>query len=198
MEMGFLEVCPEPRRHPHHKGFHWVVYISFYSSSNGFCFYKLLIFAKCSFLGSSAKPGRVVGPLPPYENGNLIKQAYDPRTLVRSAVIPTQVVHPAYCHRRNSAVNLERTIELERDLASKAKQVHLPLCGVPAKLAPEIAINIDTNPFYMTRAGVTKMDNIDDRIALNPSLMQARAQYGANVAAHRKVGAVQYGMSSMY
>lgn len=76
-----------------------------------------------------------------------------------------------------------------------------------AKLAPDIAINIDTNPFYMTRAGVTKVDHVDDRITIDANLLQAKAQFGgigaaaaaaATAAAHRKVGTVQFGMSRMY
>lgn len=147
----------------------------------------------------SAKPGRVVGPLPPYENGNLIKEPYDPRTLVRNAVASSQVVPPAYCYRRNGTVKQERSMEMEKDFSSQAK--HVPQCGMASKLAPEIAINIETNPFYMTQAGVTKMDHVDDRIAVNTNLLQAKSQYsriGVAAAAHRKVGAVQFGMSRMY
>ncbi|KAK1404837.1 Mitogen-activated protein kinase [Heracleum sosnowskyi] len=118
-----------------------------------------------------AKPGRVVGPLPPYENGNLIAQPYDPRTLMRNAVIPSPavlpIIPPAYCY----TVKQERVVERDRELA--------------AKLAPEIAINIDTNPFYMTRVGLPKMEHVEGRI-------------GASASSHRKVGAVQYGMSRMY
>lgn len=74
------------------------------------------------------------------------------------------------------------------------------------KLAPDIAINIDSNPFYMTRAGVTKVNHhVEDRITVDTNLLQGKAQYGglgvaaataANVAAHRKVGTIQYGMAT--
>lgn len=155
----------------------------------------------------SAKPGKVVGPLALSENGSSIKDAYDQRTLIRNAVLPPQALPPAYCYRRASAGKQERSLgEAERGLSSsQAKQV--PQCGIAAKLAPDIAINIDTNPFYMTRAGVTKADHVDDRITIDSSLLQAKAQYGgmgaataaaATAAAHRKVGTVQFGMSRMY
>ncbi|WP_407803790.1 hypothetical protein, partial [Staphylococcus aureus] len=49
-----------------------------------------------------AKPGRVVGPVVPYENGNVLKDAYDRRTLVRSSMMPPQAVPPAYCYRKPS------------------------------------------------------------------------------------------------
>jgi mitogen-activated protein kinase 1/3 len=76
-----------------------------------------------------------------------------------------------------------------------------------AKLAPDIAINIDSNPFFMTRAGVAKVEHMDDRIAIDTNLLQAKAQYGgisaasaaaATATTHRKVGTVQYGMARMY
>lgn len=153
-----------------------------------------------------AKPRKVVGPLAPPENGSAIKDAYDHRTLIRNAVLPSQALPPAYCYRRTSAGKQERCVgEAERDLSSQAKQV--PQCGMTAKLAPDIAINIDTNPFYMTRAGVTKVDHVDDRITIDANLLQAKAQFGgigaaaaaaATAAAHRKVGTVQFGMSRMY
>ncbi|KAK3039074.1 hypothetical protein RJ639_028525 [Escallonia herrerae] len=156
-----------------------------------------------------AKPGRVVGPVVPYENGNVIKEGYDHRTLVRNTVLPPQVAPPAYCYRRNGTGKQDRSVvESDRDAPSQTKQV--PQFGLGAKLAPDVAINIDTNPFYMTRAGVTKMDHIDDRVAIDTNFLQAKAHYGglsaaaaaaaaaAGAAAHRKVGAVQFGLSRMY
>uniref|UniRef100_A0A5B7A2L1 mitogen-activated protein kinase n=1 Tax=Davidia involucrata TaxID=16924 RepID=A0A5B7A2L1_DAVIN len=150
-----------------------------------------------------AKPGKVVGPVVPSENGNhLIKESYDPRTVMRNGVLPPQAIPPAYCYRRSGMGRQEKcTKETERDLDSQAKQ-----CGSATKLAPDIAINIDTNPFYMTRAGVMKMDHVDDRIAIDTNLVQSKTQYGgigtaaaaAAAAAHRKVGTVQFGMSRMY
>ncbi|GLT54272.1 hypothetical protein SLA2020_274840 [Shorea laevis] len=145
-----------------------------------------------------AKPGKVVGPVVPYENGN-IKDAYDPRTLIRSAVLPPQAVPPTYYYRKSS------TGSQERSTTEAHKQA--PQSGMAAKLAPDIAINIDNNPFFMTRAGVTKVEHIDERIAIETNLLQATAQYSgisaasaaaATAATHRKVGTVQYGMTKMY
>lgn len=147
-----------------------------------------------------------MGALAPSENGSAIKDAYDHRTLIRNAVLPPQALPPAYCYRRSSTGKQERCVgEAERDLSSQAKQV--PQCGMAAKLGPDIAINIDTNPFYMTRAGVSKVDHVDDRISIDANLLRAKAQFGgigaaaaaaATAAAHRKVGTVQFGMSRMY
>ncbi|KAL7000686.1 Mitogen-activated protein kinase 10, partial [Sarracenia purpurea var. burkii] len=158
-----------------------------------------------------AKPGRVVGPLVSYENGSVLKESYDPRTVTRNPTLPTQAMPPAYCYRRNVSGKPERSAtETERDSSSssQAKQV-AQSGGVAAKLAPDITINIDSNPFYMTRAGVTKVDYGGDRIAIDTNLLQSKAQYGgigaaaaaaaaASAAAHRKVGTVQYGSSRMY
>lgn len=146
----------------------------------------------------AAKPGRVVGPGMPYENGNVVKDTYDSRALVRNTALPPQVIPSAYCYHRSS------TEKTERSVAKK----QTPKCGIAAKLLPDIAINIDSSPFYMTRAAATKMDHPDDRVVIDTNLLQKRAQYGglgigapaaANLAAaHRKVGSVQYGMAKMY
>ncbi|XP_057954697.1 mitogen-activated protein kinase 20 isoform X2 [Malania oleifera] len=151
-----------------------------------------------------AKPGKVAGPVVPYENGSFAKDAYDPRAIIRNAVLPTQAVHPAYCYHRSSTGKQERSAtETEKGLVLQAKQ-QAPQCGMATKVAPDVTINIDTNPFYVTRAGVTKADHIDDRITIDTELLPVKAQYSGGIgaaaaaAAHRKVGTVQFGMSRMY
>ncbi|KAI9176960.1 hypothetical protein LWI28_009246 [Acer negundo] len=152
-----------------------------------------------------AKPGKVVGPVVPYENTGVMKDSYDPRSFIRSTVVP-QGVPPAYCYRKSSTGKQERStsIDSERDLSSQIKQV--PQCGMATKLSPDIAINIDSNPFFMTRAGVNKVEHVEDRIAIDTNLLQGKAQYGgigaataaATATTHRKIGTVQYGMTRMY
>ncbi|KAJ0054279.1 hypothetical protein Pint_01428 [Pistacia integerrima] len=153
-----------------------------------------------------AKPGKVVGPVVPYENTSVMKDAYNPRTFIRSTVLP-QAVPSAYCYRKCSTGKQEKStaMDSERELSSQVKQV--PQCGMATKLTPDIAIDIDSNPFFMTRAGVNKVERGNDRIAIDTNLLQAKAQYGGigaaataggSAAAHRKVGTVQYGMSRMY
>ncbi|RXH67702.1 hypothetical protein DVH24_027849 [Malus domestica] len=151
---------------------------------------------------SLAKPGRVVGPVAQCDNGSMMKDAYDRRTLVRGSVLPPQAVPPAYCYRKPSAGNQERSaVEGERDLSSQAKQA--AHCGMAAKVAPDVAISIDSNPFFMTRVGVPKVEH-HDRIAIDTHYLQTKAPYGGidpaatTAAAHRKVGTVQFGMSRMY
>ncbi|XWS41062.1 hypothetical protein CRYUN_Cryun17cG0048200 [Craigia yunnanensis] len=144
-----------------------------------------------------AKPGKIVGPVVPYENGTIMKDTYDPRTFIRSTV-PPQAAHPACSYHKSSTGKQERsTMESERELPSQTKQV--PQCGMAAKFSPDIAINIDSNPFFMTR--VNKVEPANDRINIDTNLLQAKAR-GVGVAAtattHRKVGTVQYGMTRMY
>ncbi|KAK8496050.1 hypothetical protein V6N13_089433 [Hibiscus sabdariffa] len=145
-----------------------------------------------------AKPGKIVGPVALYENGTILKDSYDPRTFIRSTCPPQQTAHPAYSYQKSSSGNQERS---GRELPSQAKQG--PQCGMAAKFAPDIAIDIDTNPFFMTR--VKKVEPADNRITKDTNLLQA--QYGgigvtataaATATAHRKVGTVQYSMTRMY
>ncbi|KDP33076.1 hypothetical protein JCGZ_13613 [Jatropha curcas] len=152
-----------------------------------------------------AKPGKVVGSVAPYDNGSIMKDAYDPRTLVRGSVLPTQALPPAYGCRKSSTKQEKSILETQRELSSQ-KQVQQFGTDTAAKFAPDIAINIDSNPFFMTRVGINKVEPIDDRFTINTNLLQAKAQYGGisaaasatTAASHRKVGTVQYGMTKMY
>ncbi|KAF8413625.1 hypothetical protein HHK36_001617 [Tetracentron sinense] len=147
-----------------------------------------------------AKPGKVVGPVGSYDNGSSVKDPYDARMLIRNAVLPPQAVPPTYCFRRNSMVKQETSgSEAEKDLPQTKTQP--PQYNMVSKLAPDIAIDINTNPFYLSRVGVAKADQVDDRIAIDANLLQAKSQFGgmgSAAAAHRKVGTVQFGMSRMY
>ncbi|XXG67759.1 hypothetical protein AAC387_Pa06g1025 [Persea americana] len=143
-----------------------------------------------------AKPGKVVGPVVPYENGS-IKDAYDPRRLIRNTVLPQAI--PSYCLRRSTTKpdRSDHVAEAERELQPKPTQY------VAGKLAPDIAIDINASPFYHSRT--IKADPVDDRIVMDTTnLLQAKSQYSgisaaaAATAAHRKVGTVQFGMTRMY
>ncbi|RWR89081.1 mitogen-activated protein kinase 10-like protein [Cinnamomum micranthum f. kanehirae] len=142
-----------------------------------------------------AKPGKVVGPVVPYENG-IIKDAYDPRRLIRNTVLPQAI--PPYCLRRGTTKpdRSDHAAEAERDLQPKPTQY------VAGKLAPDIAIDINASPFYHSRT--VKADPVDDRIVMDTNLLQAKSQFSgisaaaAATAAHRKVGTVQFGMTRMY
>ncbi|KAJ9147175.1 hypothetical protein P3X46_029367 [Hevea brasiliensis] len=147
-----------------------------------------------------AKPGKVAGSVVPCDKGSIMKDAYDPRTFVRGSLLPAQGVPSAYGYRKSSTGKQERSA-LE-NLSSSQKQVQQR--GITTKFAPDIAINIDSNPFFLTRAGVNRVEQVDDRITINTNLLHAKAQYSAIgtaatvAASHRKVGTVQYGMTKMY
>ncbi|PPS09410.1 hypothetical protein GOBAR_AA11239 [Gossypium barbadense] len=97
-----------------------------------------------------------------------------PRTFLRSTVLPPQAVHPAISYYKSST----------------------------GKFAPDIAINIDTNPFFMTR--VKKVEAGDDRNTIDTNSLQAKSHYGgisvtaAAATTRGKFGTVQYGMTRMY
>ncbi|KAJ8763058.1 hypothetical protein K2173_023263 [Erythroxylum novogranatense] len=145
-----------------------------------------------------AKSGKLVGP---YETGSMINDAYDPRTYIRSAVLPSQVAPPAYCYYKSSTRNQDRsTMEAERSLSS---QNQVQQWGVVTKFSPDVAINIDSNPFFMTRVGVNKVEHPNECITIDTNLLQTKVQYGgigasaASAGAHMKVGTVQYSRTRM-
>lgn len=151
---------------------------------------------------AAAKPGRVVGPVIADENGRLVKEPYDPRTLIRGAILP-----PAYHYHQKPVVgNQERSAaETKLDISLRAAK-QASQCGMASKLGSDIAISIDSNPFYMTRAGVNKVE-LKDQISIDANFLQAKAaQYGglsaatatATSVAHRKVVAGQFSMTKMY
>lgn len=110
-----------------------------------------------------------MGPVEPYKNAGVLKDAYDPRTFIRSTVLP-QAAPPAYHYRNSSTGKQERssTMDSDRDLPSQVK--HVPQYSMAAKFATDIAININSNPFFMTCAGVNKVEHEEDRIAIDTNL----------------------------
>ncbi|XP_039121303.1 mitogen-activated protein kinase 10-like isoform X1 [Dioscorea cayenensis subsp. rotundata] len=129
-----------------------------------------------------AKPGKIVGPVMPYEHSN-IKDAYDARRLIRDAVLPQSGIPPAFCYQRNISGKSDST---------KQGQQTIHQC-VPAKTTSEIALDMRAPPFYLP--GVSKPDTMET------NLLQAKSSFNGPAAAaavHRKVGTVQYGISRMY
>ncbi|KAK7300141.1 hypothetical protein RJT34_10976 [Clitoria ternatea] len=139
------------------------------------------------------KPGKVVGPVVPYEYATVVKDSCDPMTFMRGSFLPSQPIPPAHSGKQErSATEANKGVSLQSKFAQQ--------CGVNAKMSPDIATNFDTNPFFMTRAGVNKIEQ-NDPIAIDTKLLQSKAQYGAAAAGattHRKVGSVQYGMTRMF
>lgn len=132
----------------------------------------------------------------PYDGGNILKDSYDPRTMMRSSVLPPQGQPiPPYNYQRPS---LGKQAEAEKDRSAAATKPG-PHSSIGAKVAPEVAINIDPNPFFMNRIGSSnKVESSEDRVVIDANFLQSKVQFGGVGAAHRKVGSVQYGSSRMY
>ncbi|XP_009344615.2 mitogen-activated protein kinase 19 isoform X2 [Pyrus x bretschneideri] len=142
----------------------------------------------------TAKPGRVVGPILPYENGRNVKEMYDPRTLYRNAV-PPQSVSP-HCFFRIHTANQDKAgVEVQRYESHAKLQPQPEQCNLAAKPSPGMVIEVNTNPYYPPPAKVDQLSSIDSK------LLHAQSQFGpvgaaaVAVAAHRNTGAVQYGLS---
>ncbi|PON98564.1 Serine/threonine protein kinase [Trema orientale] len=124
----------------------------------------------------AAKPGRVVGPVLPIENGRNVKEAYDPR--VRNTILP-QAVSP-HCFFQTHTANQEKS-----DSSLVKVQAHSPQLNMAAKQSPVMVIDLNTNPYYQPQPKVDQLTAIDTK------LIQAQSQFGAvgaaaiAVAAHR-------------
>ncbi|XP_028106843.1 mitogen-activated protein kinase 19-like [Camellia sinensis] len=143
----------------------------------------------------AAKPGRVVGPVLPYENGRNINDVYDARAFLRNGVVP-QGISPQYAARTNTVNHAKSSTEIDRNSA-QARQLPAQCNGV-TKQSPQIAIDINANTYYQPQV---KSSQLNDQIAINAKLLQEQSQLGAigaaavAVAARREVGAVQLGLS---
>ncbi|XP_071905171.1 mitogen-activated protein kinase 19-like [Coffea arabica] len=151
-----------------------------------------------------AKPGRVVGPVIPYENVRNINHGHDGRAYIQNPVLPPQAMSPQYFFRTaNTLKNQDKHVpEAVKNSSAQAKlphQHHYP----PAKSTPVITTDINNHHqqhslYYQSQA---KSVQLNGQIALDAKLLQAQSQFGAvgaaavAVAAHREVGAIQYGLT---
>ncbi|GAB2229851.1 hypothetical protein Droror1_Dr00014107 [Drosera rotundifolia] len=149
----------------------------------------------------SAKPGRVVGPVI-YDAGRVMKDAYDPRIVMRNAVLPPQSFSPQYVYRSSTPNQLRSTTDTGLGI-SRSKQPQPPLpaqCNIVVERpAPDVAIDINPNAYC--HQPQTTADQYNSRVVLDAKLLQAQSQFGpagaaaVAMAAHRNVGTVHYGMS---
>lgn len=119
---------------------------------------------------------------------------------MRGSVLPSQPTPPTSHYQRLTPGKQERSATAtEADKCVSLQSKLAQQCCVNGQIAPEIAINIDSNPFFMTRAGVNKIEQ-DDRIGIDTKLLQSKThQYGGiSTTAHRKVGSVQYGITRLF
>ncbi|KAL6975564.1 Mitogen-activated protein kinase 19 [Sarracenia purpurea var. burkii] len=149
----------------------------------------------------AAKPGRVVGPVLPYECSRSINNAYDARAFLRNSTVP-HGISPHFVTRTNPANQEKSGPEVDRDSSAQVRQQpqpSLPECNNAAKpAAAQIAIDINTNPYYQPPISSRQLN---EQIAINAKLLQEQSQFGAigaaaiTVAARREAGAVQLGLS---
>ncbi|CAN6446483.1 unnamed protein product [Victoria cruziana] len=150
---------------------------------------------------TQAKPGKVVGPVVPYENGGP-KDAYDLRRLMRGSVLPPQYSGPASYsgfQKVGRSDHYEKNVQTQKEY-NAAKPPCVPNNG-HAKVAEHIALDMNSSPFYISR--VPKAEVGEDRSIADANYLQVKSQFNGVAAAtaaasSRKMGTVQYGMSRMY
>lgn len=159
----------------------------------------------------SARPGKVVGPVVPYENG-VTKDSYDPRRFIRNhipqphpALQPQHTLQPhqsAYSYRNPGKLEgAEREIQSQREMP---QQKLLPQQPPSRLLQQEVVINMtQLYASHGVRAG-----GAEERVGMDTSMLH-KSPFGGLAAvaattataaaggAHRKIG-VQYGASRMY
>lgn len=145
----------------------------------------------------TAKPGRVAGPVLPYENGRNMRNTCDPRIFSRNAI--PQVISPQ-CSFRAHTPNPDKTVSEKHKALSQGKhQLPSQKPNNSPAAARQAIIDLNTNPYYQQG----KRNHLDDPItSIDSKLLQAQSQFGAvgvaavAVAAHRhSSGAFQCGFS---
>ncbi|XP_044481080.1 mitogen-activated protein kinase 19-like [Mangifera indica] len=144
----------------------------------------------------TAKPGRVVGSVVPYENGRSVKDTYNARTAYRNAALPPQAVSPN-CFFWTNNVNQDK-YGAEAARGSSHVKPEPQQYIMAAKPVPGMPVDVNTNPYHQPQA---KVDQLTEPITIDAKLLQAQSQFGAvgaaavAVAARRNVGTLQYGLS---
>ncbi|KAF0906796.1 hypothetical protein E2562_012581 [Oryza meyeriana var. granulata] len=147
----------------------------------------------------TARPGRVVGPVLPYENG-ATKDSYDSRRLAMNPGYPPQQQIPqAYGYYQipgKSACDGSEPSQAERYTLHQQAYACANSTAVP-----DVALDMRAPPFHIS--GGPKSDS-SERLAAETNLYTrslnglAATAAGVAASAHRKVGVVPYGMSRMY
>ena len=178
----------------------------------GNCFYLLFVATQHSvflFLLSShfsdmfnsanlsARPGRVVGPVLPFENVSAVDQHIMRRVARNPAVPPATNNSSVYCYhlKSGSSDRQEHQLELEKDRMQYRPGQH----ATEAKVAPEMARDMRPSPYYVSR-GVPKTD-LTERAALQRSMLHNVASFNGFTAVaggYSKAGVLHYGVTSLY
>lgn len=145
----------------------------------------------------TARPGRVVGPVMPYENGS-IKDPYDTRRFAMNPGYPPQQQIPqTYGYYQTSG----KAAYSEQSQAERYTLHQQAYACANSTTVPDVALDMRAAPFHLS-AGPTS--DSSDRLSTESNLytrsLNGIAATAAGVAAnaHRKVGVVPFGMSNMY
>lgn len=147
----------------------------------------------------TARPGRVVGPVLPYENGG-IKDPYEydqRRVVMNSGYPPQQQIPQTYGYYQTPAKSA-RSEPLQAERYTLHQQAYA--CA-NSSTVPDVALDMRAPPFHQS-AGPKRGSS--DRLSAETNLYTrslngiAATTSGVAASAHRKVGVVPYGMSQMY
>jgi len=145
----------------------------------------------------TARPGRVVGPVIPFENATAV-DPYSQRRVARNPVLPPTTTNlSAYAyHRKSDNSNRELQQELEKDRMQYQPAQRFMDAKVVSQMSPDLR-----SSYYIPK-GVPKADGAD-RAALHSSMIHGIAPFSGIAAVgggggYNKVNAVQYGVSRMY
>ncbi|KAK3165004.1 hypothetical protein QOZ80_1AG0027700 [Eleusine coracana subsp. coracana] len=145
----------------------------------------------------TARPGRVVGPVIPFENSTTV-DPYSQRRVARNPVLPPASSNlSAYTYHRKSD-NSDR--ELQQELEKDRMHYQPAQRFMDAKVVPQMSPDLRSS--YYIPKGVMKTDVVE-RAALQSSMIPGIAPFNGIAAVgggggYNKVNAVQYGVSRMY
>ncbi|XP_062217446.1 mitogen-activated protein kinase 8 isoform X2 [Phragmites australis] len=143
----------------------------------------------------TARPGRVVGPVIPFENSAAV-DPYNQRRVARNPVLPPANLSAYTYHQKSDNSDRELQQELEKD----RMQYQPTQRFMDAKVVPQMSPDLRSS--YYIPKGVPKAD-VAERAALQSSMIQGIAPFNGIAAVgggggYNKVNAVQYGASRMY
>ncbi|KAE8703341.1 Mitogen-activated protein kinase 18 [Hibiscus syriacus] len=142
----------------------------------------------------SAKPGRIVGSVIPYENGKNTKDGFDAKILCRNAVLPPQTISPHCYFRTTTTIQEKSVIQADRNPQAKLQ----PQYTMVAKPAQGMVFEVNNHLYYQPQI---RSGQLTDGMPIDTKLLQAQNQFGAvgaaavAVTSHGSVGTVQYGLS---
>uniref|UniRef100_A0ACD5VQA2 Uncharacterized protein n=2 Tax=Avena sativa TaxID=4498 RepID=A0ACD5VQA2_AVESA len=144
-----------------------------------------------------ARPGRVVGPVQPYENGG-INDPYDPRRVAMNSGYPTQQQIPQTYGYYQTPAKSVCSEPLQAERYTLHQQAYA--CANSSSVS-DVALDMRAPPFH--QSAVPRRGS-SDRLSAETNLYTrslngiAATTSGVAASAHRKVSVVPYGMSQMY